>query len=100
MTELTTAEKIAAIETSDKRLVWDGCHKIYLILNEGDVAYAMENCGYERSDFYRASEIRDLILASCFLVFVSKLGRDNSDFEHPWNIEQATQDIYDAAEAS
>jgi len=99
MIELTTAEKIAAIETSDKRLVWDGCHKIYLIQNEGDVAEALD-CGYEAGDFYPASQIRELITGSCFLVFVSKLGRDNDDFDHPWNIDQGTEDIYDAAEAS
>lgn len=96
---LTTAEKIAAIETSGIKLAWDGCHKIYLIQHEGDVATSIDN-GYEQDDIYPASEIRELILASCGLVFVSKLGSTDGNWDHPWNIDQCTEDIYEAAEQS
>jgi hypothetical protein len=96
-TTLTTAEKIKAIESSGFKLAYDGCHKIYFIQNEGDVAHAID-CGYEQADIYPASKIRDLIEGSCGLVFASKLGRDNGDFDHPWNIDQGTEDIYAAAE--
>ena len=68
-----------------------------MIFNEGDVAYALD-AGYVAGDFYPASEIRDLILGSCGLVFVSALGTLN--WEHSWNIDQCTEDIYEAAEAT
>ena len=91
---LTTAEKIAAIEASDYQLAWDGCHKIYLLGNPVRVASAVIN-GYET---YPASEIRQIIVDSCFLVFVSNWGLDDDDWDHDWAIDQCTQDIYHAAD--
>ncbi|NUS02063.1 MAG: hypothetical protein HOV97_05810 [Nonomuraea sp.] len=93
---MTTAEKIKAVEESGLQLAWDGCHKIYF-LEDADRAREASEFGYE--PFFPASEIRELISSSCGLVFVSRWGFDNSDFDHPWNIRQGTEDIYAAAEA-
>jgi hypothetical protein len=92
---MTTAEKIAAIETSTVRLGWDLCHKIYL-LTDGPALNEALSLGYNT---FAAKDIRYLIGESCFLVFVSKWGGDGT-WEHPWNIEQGTQDIYTAAASS
>lgn len=88
MKSLTTAEKIAAIEYSGKRLAFDGCHKLYLIENEGDVATA-QNCGYESEDIFPASQVRELIQKSCFLVFVHPMSLED---EHPLDILQGELD--------
>lgn len=93
--EMTTAEKIAAIETSGLKLAWDGCHKIYFLEDEEREREAA-SFGYE--PFFPAAELRELISSSCGLVFVSRWGFDNSDFDHRWNIDQCTEDIYEAAE--
>jgi hypothetical protein len=45
-TDMSTAQKIAAIEASDYRLAWDGCHKIYLLGNAERVADAIAT-GYD-----------------------------------------------------
>lgn len=82
---MTTKEKISAIEASGFPLAYDGCHKIYFITDDEHAAAAAA-CGYE--PFLPATEVRRLILDSCGLVFVSKWGLDNDDFDHPWNIEQ------------
>lgn len=95
MTEMTTAEKIAAIEGSELPIAWDGCHKTYFLEDDERRAQA-ESFGY---DIYPAAKIRELISSSCGLVFVSRWGFDNDDFDHQWNIRQCTEDIYDAAEA-
>jgi hypothetical protein len=92
---MSTRQKIAAIEASDYRLAWDGCHKIYLLGSVERVADAMAT-GY---DTYPADEIRQIILESCGLVFVSNWGLGDGDWDHEWNIDQCTEDIYDAAEA-
>ena len=94
MTNLTTAEKISAIEASGLQLAWDGCHKIYFLEDQGRVDEAVQ-FGY---DLYPATELRELITSSCGLVFVSRWGHDNDDFEHAWNIDQCTEEIYDEAE--
>jgi len=95
-TELTTADKIAKLEEAGWPIAWDGCHKIYFLPDEGRRAMA-ESMGY---DIYPASKLRECIIDSCGLVFVTKLGYNNPDFEHEWNIEQCTEDIYEAAEAT
>lgn len=92
-TELSTIEKIEAIEESGLPVAFDGCHKIYFLEDDGRRAQA-ESFGYA---IYPAVLIKELIAQSCFLVFVSRWGYDNSDFEHEWNIEQGTEDIYEAA---
>lgn len=91
---MTTEEKIKAIEESGLPIAFDGCHKIYFLTDaerEGDCA----DCGYK--PFFKSTELRELILKSCGLVFVSKWGLDNDDFAHEWNIDQCTEDIYAAA---
>ena len=93
---LTTAEKIAKIEAAQWPIAWDGCHKIYFLPDEGRRDQA-EDTGY---DIYPASKLRQCISDSCGLVFVSKWGYSNPDFDHEWNIDQGTEDIYTAAEAS
>lgn len=95
MTRLTTAEKIAAIEESNYSLAWDGCHKIYL-LGDAERQHDALATGYR---IYSASEIRQVILDSCWLLFVSNWGLADGDWDHEWNIDQGTEDIYDAAEA-
>ena len=92
---LTTVEKIKAIEESDLPIAWDGCHKIYFLEDAGRRSQA-ESFGYE---IFPATEVRELISSSCGLVFVSRWGYDNSDFEHDWNIDQCTEDIYEAAKS-
>lgn len=92
---MSTAQKIQAIEAAGHPLAWDGCHKIYFLQDEERLAQARE-FGYE---IFTAGELRDLISDSCGLVFVSRWGFNNSDFDHPWNIDQGTQDIYSAAES-
>lgn len=94
--ELTTAEKIERIEASGWPLAWDECHKIYFLQDEARVAHARE-LGY---DLWDSSELRELIAASCPLVFVSRMGYDNGDFADPHNIEQFTSDIYEIADES
>ena len=93
---MTTAEKIHAIETSEMPLAWDGCHKIYFLQDDAREAEA-RNFGYT---IYPSNELRELITSSCGLVFVSRWGFDNDDFDDPLNIEQCTQDIYHAADPS
>lgn len=96
MPELSTAEKIHAIERSEMPIAWDGCHKIYFLQDDGRHAEAVE-FGY---DIYPPSKLRELITDSCGLVFVSRWGHENGDFDDPLNIDQGTEDIYSAAEAS
>lgn len=96
---LSTADKIKAIEESGLLLVWDGCHKIYFLEDAAREAEA-RLMGYEEEDFYPATEVRKLIGDSCGLVFVSRWGHDNSDFDHDWNIEQCCQNIYKEAEVA
>jgi hypothetical protein len=91
---LTTAEKIHAIETSGLPVAYDGCHKIYFLEDDKRHAEAVE---FEYQ-IHPASEIRKLILSSCGLVFVSRWGFDNDDFDHRWNIRQGTQDLFSVAE--
>jgi len=91
---MTTAEKIRAIEKSGWLLAYDGCHKIYFLQDGARIAQA-EEYGY---DLFGAEKLRDLILGSCPLVFVSRWGLlGNEDFMHPWNISQSEQDIFEAA---
>lgn len=87
---MTTAEKIAAIEASRFPIAYDGCHKIYFLTDAERQADAAE-AGYK--PFHRSTELRRLIASSCGLVFVSKWGLDNDDFDHPWNIPQCTEDL-------
>lgn len=91
--ELTTAEKIARIEASGWPLAWDGCHKIYFLQDRWRVAQARE-FGY---DLHDSTELTEMILGSCELVFVSRWGFDNPDFADALNIDQFTDDIYDEA---
>lgn len=92
MPTLTTAQKITAIEASNHRIAYDGCHKIYLLNTEDDLTEAGEY-GYTTRP---ANQIRRTITESCGLVFVQPW----SLTEHPWEIEQGTEDIYEAAEAT
>lgn len=92
---MTTAEKIKAIEESGFPIAWDGCHKIYFLEDDARRANAVD-LGYE---IFPSTELRDLIVLSCGLVFVSRWGWDNDDFKHEWNIRQTTEDIYEAAKA-
>ena len=82
---MTTDEKIAAIEASGFPLAYDGCHKIYFLEDE-ERQKECARFGYK--PFHPSSEIRSLIDRSCGLVFVSRWGLDNNDFDHPWNIQQ------------
>lgn len=91
--KLTTAQKIEAIEESKLPIAFDGCHKIYFLEDDAREAQARE-FGY---GIFESSEIRQLIAASCPLVFVSRWGFDNDDFDHEWNVDQCTDDIYEAA---
>lgn len=94
MGNMTTAEKIKAIEDAGWRIAWDGCHKIYFL--EDDERYA--DAVATEYDIYPASELRRIISNSCGLVFVSRWGMgSNEDFVHKFNIEQCTEDIYEAA---
>lgn len=95
-TPLTTAAKIAAIEASGFPLAFDGCHKIYFLEDEERRKDAAE---YDYEPFLPSTELRECIARSCGLVFVSRWGFDNGDFDHPWNIPQFTEDIRDAASA-
>lgn len=95
-TDLTTAEKIRAIETSGLQIAFDSCHKIYFLTDEERTREAAD-CGYE--PFFPASEVRSLISSSCGLVFVTQWPLTNSD-DHPWDIEQFTDDIRTAAEGA
>lgn len=91
MTELTTQEKVAAIEASGLSLAYDGCHKIYVMEGAADEA-EMRGYGYDLADdSYPASEIRRLINESCGLVFVHSA---NLRDDFPWDIGQG--DLYDA----
>ena len=92
--EMTTADKIKAIEQSGFPLAWDGCHKIYFLEDDASRDEAKES-GY--SIFVSSAVLKKLIRDSCWLVFVSRWGRDNDDFEHRWNIEQGAEDIREAA---
>lgn len=76
----TVKEKLDAIEASDLMVAFDGCHKVYLVEGEGEIADASQT-GY---DLFPAKEIRTLVNKSCGLVFVSAwhLG------DHPWAIGQ------------
>jgi hypothetical protein len=92
---MTTAEKITAIEESGWPIAFDGCHKIYFLQDDDRRAQA-EEYGYA---IYPSVLLKELINQSCFLVFVTRWGFDNADFEHEWNIEQGSEDIYEAAGA-
>lgn len=91
---LTTTEKIEAIETSSLQIAFDSCHKNYLLDGAEEVAEALAN-GY---DIYSASLIRETIGRSCGLVFVSRWDLGESPSHGDWQIEQCTEDIFDAAE--
>jgi hypothetical protein len=82
---MTTEEKIQAIETSGLPIAFDGCHKIYFLTDE---VRKKDAASYGYEPFHESSALRDLIAQSCGLVFVSKWGLDNDDFEHPWTIRQ------------
>jgi hypothetical protein len=85
MTTMTVADKVEAIEASDLRLAFDGCHKIYLIQSQAEADDA-EQYGY---GIYDAAMIRTLIASSCFLVYVHAWDIDgNFDVIHPWDIPQ------------
>jgi hypothetical protein len=92
--QMTTAQKIAEIEASGLPLAYDGCHKIYF-LTDNERRDDAGSCGY--APFHPATKLRELIRKSCGLVFVSKWGLDNDDFDHPWNIPQFAEDIREAA---
>lgn len=87
---MTTEEKIVAVEASGLPIAYDGCHKIYFITDDVRRADAAAR-GYE--PFLPATEVRRLILGSCPLVFVSKWGLDNDDFDHEWNIPQCDEAV-------
>jgi hypothetical protein len=95
MPELTTREKIAALVEAGWPIASDTCHKLYFLQDDERLAQA-EEFGYE---IHPAGELPELISTSCSLVFVSRWGFDNSDFDHPLNIDQGTEDIYEAAES-
>lgn len=87
---LTLKEKLTAVEQSGFPIAFDGCHKIYFLIDDERKADAAQT-GYE--PFFLSTEIRQLIRKSCGLVFVSKWGLDNGDFAHPWNIEQFDREL-------
>lgn len=82
---MTVEERIKAIEASGMPIAYDGCHKIYFITDEAH-DQDCQRSGY--GEYYKSTELRKLIDGSCPLVFVSKWGLNNGDFEHPWNIKQ------------
>lgn len=53
--------------TSDSKVAYDGCHKIYICEDEEDVKEAIE-IGYE---IHEISELEKLYNISCQLVFIS-----------------------------
>lgn len=87
MDKLTVEEKLDLISKSGWMLAYDGCHKIYFLQDEQKIELAY-GCGYEDCDIYPASSVKDLFENSCSLRFVSRLGSDNDDFKHEWNIDQ------------
>jgi hypothetical protein len=95
MPELTTREKIAAIVEAGWPIAADSCHKLYFLQDDDRLAAAQE-LGYT---IHPAAELPELISTSCSLVFVSRWGHNNDDFDHPFNIDQCTEDIYEAAES-
>lgn len=78
---LTTEQKLDAIETAGCDIAFNGCHKLYFLLNPAEVTEARD---YEY-EIHPGSKLRELVQASCFLVFVHpwSLGHD-----HPWDIPQ------------
>lgn len=86
---LTAEQKIAIIETSEMSIAWDGCHKVYFLQDDKREAEAREY-GY---DIYPPSFLREAIAGSCGLVFVSRWGFDNADFEDPLNIDQFDEEL-------
>ena len=95
-TTLTIAQKIEAIEKSEMSLAFDGCHKIYFLQDDERERDARE-IGY---DIYPCSKLRELLEASCSLVFVNRWGMGstieeaNADFAHDLNIEQFDEDLW------
>lgn len=83
MTGASVQEKLDAIAQLQAKVVFDGCHKLYLVLNEGDAQVAV-NCGYDMGDFFPAGEIHRLWEDSCPLRFVNLISLE----EHPLTIEQ------------
>jgi hypothetical protein len=92
VTDLTTEQKLQAIETSGLEIVWDGCHKMYLLETPADRKEA-SFCGYDLSeDVYPASEVRKLFKKSCGLLFLHAMSlRD--DF--PWDIPQGDEEVWE-----
>lgn len=92
-TALTAAQKIEAIERSEMSLAFDSCHKIYYLSNDQAEAEARE-MGY---DVYPCSRLRELLEASCSLVFVNRWslrGEGNEGFHGDLNIEQFDKDLW------
>ena len=49
---------------------YDGCHKVYLIRNEGELA-TIRGCGYGDGDILPVSELPRVWAETCFLRFIS-----------------------------
>ena len=76
--------RLSLIEASGWSIAFDGCHKLYFLQDDGEVRDARD-AGYR---VFPASRLRELYDSSCGLRFVSRWGRLNGDFYHPWNIKQ------------
>jgi len=82
--KLTKARKLTFITKSGWNIAYDGCHKIYFLQDEERENYA-KKYGYK---IYPSSKLKEIYKHSCGLKFVSRLGYNNDDFEHEWNIDQ------------
>lgn len=85
---LSVDEKLDLIEKSGWPIAWDGCHKMYFLQDSAREDKAV-SIGY---DIYPSTDIRRMYEVSCGLKFISRLGFDNFDFEHEWNIAQFEDD--------
>lgn len=88
MSILTLDQKLDLIEASGIvgwKLVWDGCHKIY-ILTRPEQQLELRPAGFDPdADVYPAAKIRELWGRSCGLRFVHLW---DLTLDVPWNISQ------------
>lgn len=58
------------VKDNIKQFFYDGCHKIYLIEDDSDIAMMFEN-GWEKTDIYDIAELEDVFQWACPLRFIS-----------------------------
>lgn len=67
------------VEVPASHFAYDGCHKIYLITNEGDLGHMLDQ-GWPTEDFHPISELPGIWEETCGLRFISGTGPEYKQY--------------------